>query len=203
MDNKNYQQRAILTESCPSELNFGEIGLHIMLVAAEQMADLMDRAKKTIFYGKKLNTEEFRKVAESLGGYSKLMYEVSDQLEVKNDKHMYQSLPSEASKVAPENIDLRKLHCAMGVFTEAGELLLAIRKQLEGEVLDDVNFSEEIGDVQWYAAIGADASETTLEHIQVTNIAKLAARYPEKFTPEAALQRDLDKERKILEGNVQ
>lgn len=203
MNNENYQQRAILTESRPTELNFGEVGLHVMLNAASCMTELMDHAKKTIFYGKKLNAEEFRAIAENLSGYSQLMFELSDQLEKKNDKSFYQALPEEAKNVAPQNVDLRKLHCAMGVFTEGGELLAAVRKQLEGQPLDDVNFAEEIGDVQWYAAIGADASETTLEHIQVTNIAKLAARYPEKFTPEAALQRDLDKERKILEGNVQ
>lgn len=34
------------------------------------------------------------------------------------------------------------------------------------------------------------------------NIAKLKARYPEKFDPEKALNRDLDKERKTLEGGI-
>lgn len=34
------------------------------------------------------------------------------------------------------------------------------------------------------------------------NIAKLRTRFPEKFTEEAALNRDLEKERQILEGNA-
>jgi NTP pyrophosphatase (non-canonical NTP hydrolase) len=203
MDNKTYQERALLTESKPTELNFGEVGLHIVLNAAGHMTEMMDRVKKTAFYGKALNKEEFRALAESLAGYAQLMFQVSDQLEQKHDKALYQALPEECRNIKAENLDLRKLHCAIGVFTEAGELLAAVRKQLEGQPIDDVNFAEEIGDVQWYAAVGADSCDTSLEHIQVTNIAKLAARYPEKFTPEAALERNLAKERAILEGKAE
>jgi hypothetical protein len=39
-----------------------------------------------------------------------------------------------------------------------------------------------------------------MEDILDTNIAKLEARYPEKFTEEAALNRNLEAEREILEG---
>lgn len=202
MDNKMYQERAILTESVPQELNFGEVGLHMMINASLLMATLMDEAKKTMFYGKKLDTEKFRDTADNLAGYANMMYQYSDQLSVKNDKALYQKLPDSTEDIDPKNLDLRKLHCAIGIFTESAELLSAMKKQLEGKPLDEVNYAEEIGDVLWYTAIGADASKTTLGNIQTTNIAKLAARYPEKFTPEAALQRNLDKERQILEGNV-
>ena len=40
----------------------------------------------------------------------------------------------------------------------------------------------------------------TLEEVAETNINKLKARYPNKFTSEDALSRDLDAEYKILEG---
>ncbi len=40
----------------------------------------------------------------------------------------------------------------------------------------------------------------TIEKARETNIAKLKARYGEKFTEAAALNRDLETERKILEG---
>jgi NTP pyrophosphatase (non-canonical NTP hydrolase) len=40
----------------------------------------------------------------------------------------------------------------------------------------------------------------TLEQIATLNIAKLQKRYPDKFTTEAALNRDIDAERKVLEG---
>lgn len=95
---------------------------------------------------------------------------------------------------------IRMIHSAMGLVTEAAEALDALKKHIfYGKKLDIVNFAEEIGDSQWYAAIGADACNTTLEKIQDTNIAKLEARYPEKFTKEKAINRDLKKERNILE----
>ena len=40
-----------------------------------------------------------------------------------------------------------------------------------------------------------------IEEIMQRNIEKLKARYPEKFTQEKALSRNLDAERNILEGN--
>jgi hypothetical protein len=39
-----------------------------------------------------------------------------------------------------------------------------------------------------------------MEELLQTNIDKLKARYPEKFTENDALNRDLNKERNILEG---
>jgi hypothetical protein len=39
-----------------------------------------------------------------------------------------------------------------------------------------------------------------LREILATNIAKLEARYPEKFTEEQAINRDLGAERQVLEG---
>lgn len=45
-------------------------------------------------------------------------------------------------------------------------------------------------------------SGTTIAQGRATNIAKLAARYPDKFTEASALNRDLDAERKILEDGL-
>lgn len=45
-------------------------------------------------------------------------------------------------------------------------------------------------------------SGSTIEEARNTNIKKLRARYGEKFTEAAALNRDLTTERKILEGEV-
>ncbi len=51
--------------------------------------------------------------------------------------------------------------------------------------------------------IGSKIAFTTIDLPKALsrNIAKLEARYPDKFTDEAANNRDLDKERKALEGN--
>jgi len=62
-----------------------------------------------------------------------------------------------------------------------------------------VNAREEAGDLLWYLALIARALGTDLETIARTNIEKLRTRYPGKFTAEAALNRDLEAERKTLE----
>ncbi len=94
----------------------------------------------------------------------------------------------------------RLLHAAMGLTTEAGEFLDALKKHLfYGKPLDLVNLREEIGDIMWYLAIACDALGTDFETEQERNIAKLRKRYPEKFDAEQAIERDLDAERAILE----
>lgn len=99
-----------------------------------------------------------------------------------------------------EEKTIRMLHAAIGLATEAGEALDALKKHIfYGKNLDTVNLSEETGDSQWYAALMADALSTTLEDIQATNIEKLEARYKKNvFSTEEAYSRDLNKEREIL-----
>lgn len=97
---------------------------------------------------------------------------------------------------------IRILHAAKGLVTEAGEIEDALKKHVfYGKELDTVNLKEEMGDIFWYLAILADAlGEQSFEAIMETNIAKLKARYGEKFTAEKAVKRNLDVERVILEA---
>jgi NTP pyrophosphatase (non-canonical NTP hydrolase) len=96
----------------------------------------------------------------------------------------------------------RVLHAAMGLCTESGELLDALKKNMfYGKELDIVNLQEEVGDLFWYIAMLCDALGVTFEEVWEQNIAKLRARYPEKFTEHHAENRDLQKERDVLEGN--
>jgi NTP pyrophosphatase (non-canonical NTP hydrolase) len=93
------------------------------------------------------------------------------------------------------------LHGCTGICTEGGELMDAYKKaRFYGKRVDWVNVREEIGDVLWYLALICRAADTTLEDVANTNIAKLRARYPDKFTTEQALNRDLATERAVLEG---
>lgn len=97
---------------------------------------------------------------------------------------------------------VRLLHAAMGLCTEAGEFLDMLKKHiLYGKPLDEVNLKEELGDKLWYTALALDELKSTFGEVMEVNIAKLRARYPNKFTETDAINRDLDKERKILEGN--
>lgn len=99
----------------------------------------------------------------------------------------------------PETI--RLLHAAMGLATEAAELLDMLKKHIfYGRQLDMVNAAEEVGDSQWYAGIAIDVMKTTMDDILTMNIDKLKLRYPEKFTESDALNRNLVEERAFLEG---
>jgi len=92
------------------------------------------------------------------------------------------------------------IHASMGLVTEAGEFQDMLKKHLYyGRKLDEVNLKEEIGDTLWYCAIALNALGTDFETVMQTNIDKLKARFPEKFTEDNANSRNLDKEREILE----
>lgn len=92
-------------------------------------------------------------------------------------------------------------HAVMGVVTEAGEMMDAIKKaKIYGKDLDKVNMVEELGDIMWYLALMADDLGVSFEESWDKNIRKLAKRYPEKFTSDKALNRDLDAEREELEN---
>lgn len=96
---------------------------------------------------------------------------------------------------------LRLRHAAYGMQTEAAEFTDMLKKaEFYGKPLDRVNLLEELGDQLWYIAIALDTLDSSFEEVMGRNIAKLQARYPEKFTEDSALNRNLETERKILEG---
>jgi NTP pyrophosphatase (non-canonical NTP hydrolase) len=99
------------------------------------------------------------------------------------------------------NEEFAKLtHYTLGLGTEVGEVLDILKKRLAyGKPIDIVNLKEELGDLLWYVARLCGEFDFTFEELMDTNIAKLKARYGEKFTENAALNRDLANERKTLE----
>lgn len=119
----------------------------------------------------------------------------------------YKDYQNESKRTCPELSDnLRKgladeLHMVIGISTEAGELLDAYKKHFAyGKELDTVNVEEEIADIIWYVSNLCRLKNIDFEKALQRNIDKLKARFPEKFKQENALNRDLDVERKILEG---
>jgi NTP pyrophosphatase (non-canonical NTP hydrolase) len=98
---------------------------------------------------------------------------------------------------------VNELHMVIGVATEAGELLDVYKKNLAyRKPMDRVNIGEEIGDCLWYLINLCDMLKIDPETVMELNVAKLRERYPEKFTAEKAINRDLDAERKTLEGET-
>lgn len=137
-------------------------------------ANDLDKVKKTLFYGRDNNLNP------ALG-----------QSDIS-------SLPS--SMVMPVGADAANvIHAILGKFTEAGELLEALKACMNGEAFDRVNAVEEIGDGFWYDAILLDEMASDFMDAQRINIAKLRARFPDKFEAVQANERDLTAERAILE----
>jgi NTP pyrophosphatase (non-canonical NTP hydrolase) len=86
------------------------------------------------------------------------------------------------------------VHAVLGIVSETGELFAAATAH------DEVNVSEETGDILWYVAMLLRSSGSTFEESFGMNIAKLRKRFPEKFTDEHANTRDLFAERDTLEA---
>lgn len=101
----------------------------------------------------------------------------------------------DAMRTAPYGTSLRDelVVCGLGLTGEAGEVADHIKKVLfHGHPLDDVakaKLVEELGDVLWYIARGALALGVTMDEIASGNVDKLAARYPEGFSPERSMNR--------------
>jgi NTP pyrophosphatase (non-canonical NTP hydrolase) len=108
---------------------------------------------------------------------------------------------TEAISKRLSNIDtIRLIHASEGMQTESAEFTDTIKKFLfYGKPLDIVNLKEELGDLLWYIAIACDTMGVSIEELMSVNIQKLKARYPEGFTEEKAINRDISEERKILE----
>jgi len=92
-----------------------------------------------------------------------------------------------------------ELHCAIGICTEAGELLDAYKKHIYYKrELDLVNVKEEIGDIMWYIANFCTVMGIELDELLHANLDKLKLRYPDKFDTDKAINRNLEAERNLL-----
>lgn len=151
-------------------------------IAQGCMADLM---KRHIYYREALEKSEAR--AKEHTNRTSLMYEaVHEMMEI-----------DPARKFTVEQLDL--IHAALGIISESAELLEAIVNSfLYNKPMDMVNLSEEFGDNLWYVALGLRTTGETFESVTFRNLEKLKIRFPDKFSTEKAMNRDLDAEHEVL-----
>lgn len=98
----------------------------------------------------------------------------------------------------------RLLHASMGLCTEGGEIQDHIKRAIfYGKPLDLKHLKEEAGDVFWYLAILCSVLKVDPREVLAMNIAKLKARFPDKFDAEKAVNRDLEAESKAIESQEQ
>jgi len=182
----HYIAKALRSEQPLPELRGNNVFTHMALEVLIAAADLADLLKKELIYGKTISREQY---VNALTTITDCVHDVKPTL-------TWEPIREHVS------IHPRLLHAALGGFGEQGEMLEAL---ISAE-LDVVNVFEEVGDTMWYLALAADAcaewgqTESTVTDIANRNIAKLAKRFPDKFSLEASEGRDVAAERKVLEG---
>lgn len=84
-------------------------------------------------------------------------------------------------------------HYAIGIASEAGELLDAIKRfTIYSKPLDLRNVVEELGDLEFFLEAMRQSLTLTRDEVINQNMVKLSRRYPDVYTDELAAQR-LDK----------
>jgi len=82
------------------------------------------------------------------------------------------------------------MHWAIGLGEEAGEVLSVIKHRYYGDLYNENDLLNELGDVLWHVAALCTATGLSLETVAAYNLAKLQHRYP---TGQFDMQRSIDR----------
>lgn len=127
-------------------------------------SELVDQAKKALFYGKdKPEIGHFR------NGFSERA----------------RSLPYPDDQLAD---GLKRLHTALGIRSEADEILRQELARLQGDTPSIAEETDELGDLLWYAQLRARLLGKSLIDVIRDNVAKLEKRFPDGAFSEAHAQ---------------
>lgn len=175
----SFQTDALRTKSDQFHLDAEkQLMLLSNLLSVMTIGALSDPLKKAIFYNKKFDPDDGQAhILKSFGPLHNVM--LSGDLTPYTDQ----------------------IHAILGILTELAEVIQPLLEHiLEGKPLDKVNLAEEYGDMLWYIAIGLADLGVSMDAQQGRIIEKLRLRFPDKFTSEQAINRNLDEERKALEA---
>ena len=190
MEVKEFQKLALRTESIVDEVKVNKQLFLTVLGLIASLNDVLDAMKKSIYYNDDKKLKEYKEnknYAFTIEAGVSLLLDGLNRYDSKSEI----------------DIDSRVLHGIMGMSTESGELIEALIKSInENKPIDATNVSEEMHDSSWYMAVLHDALNLVWNDGLENVINKLKIRFPDKFTNENAANRDLDSERKALEGKV-
>ena len=100
----------------------------------------------------------------------------------------------------PGTFERQIMHGILGIASESGELSDNLKRHMYyGQELDVPNIMEECGDLMWYIALLCRTCGKSLEEVMEANIEKLRRRFPEGFTEEKVLNRNLASEREVFD----
>lgn len=191
--NATFTVDALSTESVVETFTVNKQTFIATLKAGIAAAQLLDQFKRLVFYRSEFDREKVNHYADELRHAAEYVSRATDWV---------MEGPREAL-----DVDTRIMHGVIGAATESGELLEVMLKQLEEGTIDTVNLKEEIGDVQWYMHILANAAGTDIDQCLAAVVQKLKdkkrGRYADGvYTDDSAVNRDTDAEREILEQQL-
>lgn len=89
------------------------------------------------------------------------------------------------------NSHQRQEHALFGIAAETGEIHSIFQKVYQGHPVKLADLIGECGDLLWFIAELADVHGLTLEEIAEANIDKLKMRYPDGFSEDASVNREV------------
>ena len=112
-----------------------------------------------------------------------------DETTVTIDASTYQQTAARTinKDLYPEEIEMHALH---GMAGEIGELHSLYQKSFQGHKFDEEHAKKELGDLLWFIAEYCTVMNWDLADVMLTNLGKLAARFPDGFEAEKSLNRD-------------
>lgn len=187
MNFETFTPLAIRTESVVAPIAVAPQLLDALLTTAIAIGTLLDYVKKNVAYNKPIDMTLWKHNVDT----------ITDNLNSIADASTEDFV---SEKDTPLAMDTRMFHGIVGSFTESTELLEAAKRAMITGEWDFVNIKEEIADGQWYNAIMLDAMGANMGDLLTTVINKLKLRYPNKYSDEAAINRDVIAERVVLEA---
>lgn len=185
MDLAQYQEQAIRTESRINNITVNFTAFKGFVEAYVAVGNIIDAYKKNLFYSREMNSDAINAHA------NRAVHSITTAIREFNS--------DDQQPPGMIHINPRMFHAMVGVCTESVELAEALLKVMDGVPQDDVNIQEEFFDVLWYVLVGHDVMQKDMNATLQMGFAKLQKRFPEKFTNEAAINRDVAAERTIME----
>lgn len=165
MDMREYTQGALRTAA--ANPFFDKVPASVFQAVLEDRlmeAPTIDQAKKTLFYGKAPG-DELRTLMVCLD-------------------------PKDLPNATYNSVSVNTLHAILGLATEVDELVSLLKTAVAtGKPIDRAELINESGDLMWYLAVLFDDLNTTHAEVGEKNLAKLRARFPEKFSAELAINK--------------
>ena len=182
-----FKRLAIRTESVIDSTSINMDAFVSLINMYIKVGTLLDYMKKGIYYNNYTKYDEnYAYLVDSLNG----------------EFARFLDFNQTGSRETVDTVDFRLVHALLGTMTEASEIAEHLKNYLVDGTVDAAGIGEEFSDIDWYKAIGFDHLKLSELVCRLNVINKLKVRFPDKYSDEAAANRDLKAEREELERNI-